>query len=158
MLWLHRPPYLRWIGAVLLVLGALVLDLSERATVPHPFVAEEVTKGGPISADVVEWRDIPVGLLDAPLIDDAVAARRLMPGEPILVTSIGTPYEVPEGWWSVPQSAQQTWHPDPHSRHRSDAPVCEWVRATVRDGNPYPAIQPLWHCATRRTYLQKRWR
>ena len=69
---------------------------------PHPFAAEEITKGGTIRPDDVEWRDIPVGLLDMPVIDNAVAARRLLPGEPILVTSIGTGREVPDGWWSVP--------------------------------------------------------
>jgi hypothetical protein len=102
VLWLHRPPYLRWIAAALLVLGAAALDLTQRATEPYPFVASPIERGRPIDGDVITWRDVPVGLLSAPSLEGAVASRRLEPGEPVLLSSLGSATDVPPNWWSVP--------------------------------------------------------
>lgn len=102
MLWLHRPPYLRWFAAALLILGAAAFDLSERATVAHPFAANTIERGTPLEGDVIVWRQSPIGLLETPLLTGAVAGRRIEPGEPILPSSLGSAAQVPPGWWSVP--------------------------------------------------------
>jgi hypothetical protein len=102
VLWLHQPPYLRWFAAVLLVLGAAALDLTQRATESYPFVATPIERGSPIDGDVIRWRDVPVGLLAPPSLEGAVASRRLESGEPVLPSSIGSATDVPADWWSVP--------------------------------------------------------
>ncbi len=102
VLWLHRPPYLRWIAAALLVLGAVALDLTQRATEPYPFVAAPIERGQPIDGETITWRDIPVGLLTAPPLEGAVASHRLEAGEPVLASSVGSVTDVPADWWSVP--------------------------------------------------------
>lgn len=102
MLWLHRPPYLRWFAAALLIVGAAAFDLSERATVAHPFAAGPIERGTLLEEGSIEWRESPIGLLETPLLDGAVAGRRIEPGDPILPSSLGSAALVPPNWWSVP--------------------------------------------------------
>jgi hypothetical protein len=87
---------------VLLVLGAAALDLTQRAVEPFPFIATAIERGRAIDGDLITWRNVPVGLLTMPSLDGAVAARRLEPGEPLLVSSIGSATDVPPDWWAVP--------------------------------------------------------
>jgi len=87
---------------VVLVVGALALDLTQRTTRPHPFAAVPITRGAPITPDMIEWRDVPAGLLEVPDLTEARAGRRLLPGEPILPTALASEAAIPDGWWSVP--------------------------------------------------------
>jgi len=87
-----------------LLLGAAALDLTQRATQPHPFVATAIERGNAITPEALRWREIPAGLLSAPSLQSAVAARRLEPGEPLLPSSLGTTSDVPADWWSVPMA------------------------------------------------------
>lgn len=102
MFWFRRPPYLRWIAAGGLVVAAVLMDLNDAAGGLHPFAARDLTKGEAVSDDAVEWRRVPAGLLDAPDLADAVAARDLAAGEPILQGSLRSGPEIPPGWWAVP--------------------------------------------------------
>ena len=102
MLWLHRPPYLRWIGGVALVLAAAALDLSGRATEPRPFAAVAITRGEAVTAEVIEWRDVPVGLLPSVDLVDARAGRPIAEGEPLVPSALGGDSQIPDGWWAVP--------------------------------------------------------
>jgi len=102
MYWLLRPPFLRWIAAGALLIGAAVLDLSEAQTTPFPFAATAITSGAAIDAGAVEWRDVPGGLLGEPASLDGHAAHDIEPGAPLVAGTIRTGTALPEGWWAVP--------------------------------------------------------
>ena len=67
MLLLSRPPYVRWVIAVLIVVAALLWELSEQVTEPFPFAARSIARGEPIASEAIEWRKLPRGSL--PRID-----------------------------------------------------------------------------------------
>jgi len=100
--WLPRPPYLRWAGAALLLLGALAWDLRGPALEVRPFAARAVAVGEPIDAAAVEWREVPAGLLPSPDLTGAVAAVDLAAGDPLLPALLGTRVAIPDGWWEIP--------------------------------------------------------
>lgn len=99
---MRRPPYLRWAAAVVVVLIALAVDLSQGATAPHPFVAEAAVVGTPISGVGIEWREVPVGLLEPPALDAGYVGRSLRSGEPLLAGDVSSESPIPDDWWAVP--------------------------------------------------------
>ncbi len=101
MFWLTRPPYLRWVAAAFLVIGALLLDLSGQATVPFPFVTRPIPAGAVVPADSIHYRDVPTGLLPPPGEPGESAMRDLAEGEPLTATAVGAGTPIPSGWWSV---------------------------------------------------------
>lgn len=102
MYWLPRPPYLRWAGAALLLVGALAWDLRAPALEVRPFAARALAAGEPIDAAAVEWREVPAGLLPSPDLTAAVAAMDLAAGDPLLPALLGTRVAIPDGWWEIP--------------------------------------------------------
>jgi hypothetical protein len=100
MFWLRRPPYLRWVAAGALLLTGLAMDLTGPRVEPYPFASEPIGVGEHIDG-VVEWREIPSGVLpqwEQPV--SGVAATEIAAGDP-LVPSLLAEVRVPEGWWSV---------------------------------------------------------
>lgn len=102
MIWLSRPPYLRRIGAGVLVAAALFLDCAGRATEPVPFATENLPRGTALADAAVEWRDLPVGAVNAPAELSGYATAAIAAGDPITVAVVGSMSPIPDGWWSVP--------------------------------------------------------
>lgn len=101
MLWLTRPPYLRWLVAAVAVALALYAELRPPPTAPHPFAVEEIPAGEEVTRARVELRPVPPGMLgDVEL--PAVAGRTIRPGEPVLPAALeGVAGSIPEGWWAL---------------------------------------------------------
>jgi hypothetical protein len=97
-----RPPYLRWLAAAGIIAIGLLIEFSDRATTPHPFVATDVAAGTVIAADDVEWRDVPGGYLVAPRFEGLVAATDLTSGTPLLKSLLRSREPTPVDWWAVP--------------------------------------------------------
>ncbi len=100
MYWLRRPPYLRWIVAALLVVAGFALETRGAATERYPFAAVTVAPGTSVES-LVEWRDVPAGLLprwDGPIV--GVAAVGIAAGDPVLPSATAS-FSVPADWWSV---------------------------------------------------------
>lgn len=102
MYWLQRPPYLRWAAAGTLILAAPFWDLRGRPARAHPFLTAPVAAGAPITGDVVEWREIPAGMLEVPDLENAVAAVDLDRGDPLTGAVLALAVVAPDGWWAVP--------------------------------------------------------
>jgi len=102
MLWLAHPPYLRWFAAGAIVLAAIAWDLSKRQTQPYPFASGTITSGDPFTDDVVEWRDVPVGIFTVPDLAGTSARVDLAPGTPITESVVSRLAPLPTGWWSIP--------------------------------------------------------
>jgi hypothetical protein len=100
--WLHRPPYLRWAAAAVLLLGAVAWDLRGSPRQIHPFVTTAIAAGSPVPPEAIEWREIPSGLLGEPALDGTVAAVDLIPGDPLTDSVVTRGVAIPEGWWAVP--------------------------------------------------------
>lgn len=102
VLWLGRPPYLRWSAAAILLVAAVVWDLSERATEPFPFAATDLSRGQPIEPDDIQWRDVPVGSMTRPQLGDPVAAVAIAEGDPIVRSLLAVAVAPPLNGWAVP--------------------------------------------------------
>ncbi|MCL1597869.1 MAG: SAF domain-containing protein [Actinomycetia bacterium] len=102
MLWLARPPYLRWFAAGAILVAALSWDLSKRQTEPYPFASQTITRGEHLNDGNVEWRDMPAGLF--PILDLADASARvdIVDGTPIFEAVVSRSAPLPSGWWSIP--------------------------------------------------------
>ncbi len=104
MLLLSRPPYVRWAAAILAVVAAIAWDLSDRRTEPYPFAAVAIGRGEPITDAVVQWREVPRGLLADPGLSGGSAATAIEAGDPLTPTVVTNAARIPDGWWSVPLS------------------------------------------------------
>ncbi len=102
VLWLGRPPYLRWFAAASVVVAAFTWDASQRATAPFPFAAVDLARGQPITMEDIEWRQIPAGTLVMPLLDGTSAATAILAGDPLVVSLISTSPPLPDDTWAVP--------------------------------------------------------
>jgi hypothetical protein len=100
--WLPHPPYLRWAGAALLLVGALAWDLRAPVVELRPFVARPLRSGEAVDSSAVEWREVPAGLLPAPDLDGTAAAVDLTAGDPLVDAVLSREVAVPAGWWEVP--------------------------------------------------------
>lgn len=96
MLWLDRPPILRWLAASLLVAAAAWSELAPPPTSPATFLAEDVAAGTSLEDRHVERRSIPAGALTT-VEPSGVAATDLLAGDP-LVESMTVEVTVPPGW------------------------------------------------------------
>jgi hypothetical protein len=102
VLLLSRPPYARWVVAVIVVIVALGWDLAGRATEPFPVAASDIERGEPITDDDVTWRDLPRGSIRLPDLEGAHATTDIRAGDPITRSVTETGLTIPSGWWSVP--------------------------------------------------------
>lgn len=101
MLWLGHPPYLRWLAAAVLIVAALLWDISERATEPFPFAASDLSRGQSIAPDDVQWRQVPVGSLSLPPLAGAIAKVAIISGDPIVASLVSAPTTHPADSWAV---------------------------------------------------------
>lgn len=101
VLWMGRPPYLRWSLSVVIVLAALLVEAHDPPTELRPFARDEISPGDAITASV-EWRDVPAGLLPPVETTAAVAGSPIAAGEPILPSALTPVRSVPDDWWAVP--------------------------------------------------------
>ena len=101
MLWLQSPPIGRWVVAGLLVIVAIWVEFRPDPLVNHPFAIEAITGGEELTSLNTEIRRIPSDLLD-PIDAEAVAARAIDKGEPILASDVGDENSaIPAGWWVI---------------------------------------------------------
>lgn len=96
VLWLDRPPFLRWLAAVLLVIVAAWSELAPSPTTRSAFLVADVAAGTPLEDHHVELRSVPVGVV-ATVEPTGVAATDLRAGDP-LVGSMVAEVVVPPGW------------------------------------------------------------
>lgn len=102
VLWLGRPPYLRWLAAVALIVAALVWDLSERATAPFPFAADDLERGQEITEADLKWQDMPVGAFAVPDLANAIPLVPIRAGDPIVASLVSRSPTLPPNSWAVP--------------------------------------------------------
>ena len=98
MFWLSRPPYWRWLAAAAVIAGAAYLDLTGPPTERYPFVAASVDTGELV---VVEWRDVPRGVLPPHGDVSGVARLSLQAGTPLIADLLQSASAVPRDWWAV---------------------------------------------------------
>ncbi|NIA25221.1 MAG: hypothetical protein GWP04_06595 [Gammaproteobacteria bacterium] len=102
MYWFTRPPYLRWAGAVLIVIVAAWIDLRPADTVAYPFAAVDIASGASIDAGIIEWRQAPKGLLPTNPEIGGTARYAIAAGEPLLPSLVsGARPAIPDGWWAL---------------------------------------------------------
>lgn len=102
VLWLERPPYLRWFAGLVIVVLALGLEVSGPDLEVYPFLVRKIAVGESVVGDDLEWRDVPAGLLPEPSAFVGPASRTLSAGEPFMEGSVREGSAVPDGWWVVP--------------------------------------------------------
>jgi hypothetical protein len=101
VLWLSRPPYLRWLGAAAILGLALWIELRPRAEVDHPFARFDLAAGSVVDEEAVEWRAVPGGVLP-PVELGGLALVNIPAGEPLSPALVATDLvEPPEGWWAL---------------------------------------------------------
>jgi hypothetical protein len=86
---------------VCLVAVAMWIDLRDEPRQSQPFAAADLAAGQRIPAHLVEWREIPRGLMTLPDLRDAVAVRPLERGDPITASAVAGHQPPPRDWWSV---------------------------------------------------------
>lgn len=96
MLWLERPPFLRWLAATLVAAVAVALELSPPPTEEAAFLAVDVPAGTALDETMVTYRRLPVGAL-ATVAPTGFAAVDLAAGDP-LIASVVTDVSVPGQW------------------------------------------------------------
>ncbi len=99
MLWLTRPPLLRWEAALCLVCVAAWTEFSPRPTVEIPFLAVDVEAGERLTPDVIQFRTVPDPGF-SPHRGDGFAATDLRAGDPLLPSMVAT-VAIPPGWMIV---------------------------------------------------------
>ncbi len=100
MFWLSRPPYLRWGLAVAVAALGIWAEVTPDPGTLHPFAAESLPAGTLVTAELVEMRMVPDGLLD-PV---ALPARVRVPVEadrPLLAPALDEERTIPVGWWTI---------------------------------------------------------
>lgn len=110
MIWLQKPPWIRWTLALIIAAVSVWVEFFGDASVDHPFAISEISPGEPITEENVEMRSIPAGVLE-PVEAYGVANRAFAPGDPITGSGISDRAGgSPEGWWAlelaVPPGAQ----------------------------------------------------
>ena len=98
MLWLTRPPYLRWSLVALLVVASLWVEIRPTSSVTHPYLARDLARGEAVEG-ALEWRTVAGGILE-PVVGTGFADRDLVAGQPLLPgDTTDAPITVPPGWW-----------------------------------------------------------
>jgi len=111
MFLLARPPVLRWVLAVGLVLVALWADLRPAQTVEHPFARTDLPAGAEITRTEVDMVEIPTGILESVELP-LVLSHPVVSGEPILRSSSSTDeVTMPDGWLQVELAVPAGAHP-----------------------------------------------
>lgn len=98
MFWLTRPPYWRWLAAAAVIAAAAYMDITGPPNESYPFVAEDVRSG---EAVVVDWREVPRGVLPRHGETSGVAGQSLTAGTPLVRGLLRPPTATPPDWWAV---------------------------------------------------------
>lgn len=101
MFWLSRPPYLRRALAVLILVAALAWELRPTPTELRPFIANEVEAGDAVTGDVLDWREVPVGLLPDLVDPTGTFVAEFAAGTPLVEGMFNSEPELPTGWWAI---------------------------------------------------------
>ncbi|MFP3913412.1 MAG: SAF domain-containing protein [Actinomycetota bacterium] len=153
MLWLERPPLVRWLGAAALVAVAAWSELAPPATTTANYLTRDIPAGTSLTPEHVEERRVPTGAVDT-VEPSGVAATDLAAGDP-LVASMITRVAVPAGWMvieaPVPAHASPGAHATAVILEDGSAPV-EFPSLVVRveDADPLGgasgtlAVPPEW--------------
>ena len=84
-----------------LVAFAVLVDLRGSETELAPFAGDDVPAGALLTDSVVDWREVPRGLLPPASLEGKVTAHAIGRGEPITQTALTDHQPPPDGWWSV---------------------------------------------------------
>jgi len=99
---LAKPPYLRWLAAASLVLGAVAWEFSERSTEPVAFASRTIERGASIEPAAFVWRQVPSGLMTSFDPTGSTATVVIATGDPIIAGAVTGGLVVPKDWWTVP--------------------------------------------------------
>ncbi len=102
VLWLSRPPVLRWLAAGSIILAALAWDVAKNQSEPFPFAAVAISAGTVISDDLVDWKSVPEGSIPFPVLDGTTATADIDAGDPLTRSVVAQSPPLPTEWWSVP--------------------------------------------------------
>jgi hypothetical protein len=76
------------------------MDLRGEPTEPRPFAVTSIAAGDRIVEEMLEYREVPVGVL--PEVDaDGYAVEPISPGEPLTPSVISDRDPLPDGWWAM---------------------------------------------------------
>lgn len=101
MLWLSRPPYLRWLAASLVLALGFLIELRPQDTTPVPVATTEMAAGAAITESDVVWKQGPVELF-AEVALPAYLTRSVNAGTLILAADLAEhPVAAPADWWSL---------------------------------------------------------
>jgi hypothetical protein len=96
VLWLERPPLLRWTAAACLVVISAWFEFGPAPSSTMTFLAVDVTAGTPLTESVVERRPA-AGAGFATAEPTGVAIADLEAGDPLIASMIAE-VSIPDGW------------------------------------------------------------
>lgn len=101
MLWLQPVPWGRWALVLLVAAIAVYVEFRPDTTVESPFAIATIDPGDVIDETNTELRKVPLGLMETAEMG-TIATRRILPGSPVMASSVGeVGRSVPPGWWVV---------------------------------------------------------
>ncbi len=101
MYWFSHPPYFRYAAALVLVIGALWVELRHTEFVAHPFADAPIAAGSPLDPSLFVTRPVPPGLLETVTVA-GTARHAIAAGEPLTEGAIDPDgVSIPPGWWTV---------------------------------------------------------
>jgi hypothetical protein len=68
--------------------------------VDHPFAGVDLTAGSDITAAVIDWRSIPIGVLPETALEGFLLVN-VASGQPLVPAMLDEAPLVPPGWWGV---------------------------------------------------------
>lgn len=92
---------MRRIAGVLIFLAAVVWEIRP---IPHDrraFIAADVAAGEAVSEDVLEWREVPVGVLPELAEPTGVFVADFVTGTPLVAAMLAAEPAMPVGWWGI---------------------------------------------------------
>lgn len=94
-------PWGRWALVLLVAAVAVYVEFRPDPTVETPFAITTINPGDVIDETNTELKRAPVGLMETAELG-AVATRQVLPGSPVMASSVGEQGRtVPPGWWVV---------------------------------------------------------
>ena len=96
MLWLSRPPFLRWLAAAVVIAFAAWTEFAPRPFSEIAVLNQDVAAGTPLTDEMVDTRRMPDPGF-ATVEPHGIAATGLNAGDPLLASML-TEIAVPPGW------------------------------------------------------------
>lgn len=98
---MSRPPYLRRIAAVVVVLAAVAVEFRPTTTERMPIAATDLPAGATVTEADVVWVDVSQGAIE-PAALPAIVSRMVPAGAPISAADTGTDtVDVPTDWLQI---------------------------------------------------------